>query len=41
MSLKLKLIVLNYLEFAVWGAYLISLGIYLNNAGMGDDICQP
>lgn len=38
MSLKLKLIVLNYLEFAVWGAYLISLGIYLNNAGMGDDI---
>ncbi len=38
MSLKIKLIILNYLEFAVWGAYLISLGIYLNKMGMGEDI---
>lgn len=29
---------MNFLEFAVWGAYLTSLGIYLAGAGLGDDI---
>ena len=38
MSIKIRLTLLNFLEFAVWGAYLISLGIYLNEAGMGEDI---
>ncbi|MBO4906026.1 MAG: MFS transporter [Bacteroidaceae bacterium] len=38
MSLKTKLIILNFLEFAVWGAYLISLGAYLANVGLRDDI---
>lgn len=28
-SLKGKLIVMNFLEYAVWGAWLISLGVYL------------
>lgn len=34
----LKLIVMNFLEFAVWGAYLTSLGRYLFNIGMGNQI---
>ncbi len=34
----LKLIVMNFLEFAVWGAYLTSLGRYLVNIGMGNQI---
>ena len=29
---------MNFLEFAVWGAYLTSLGIYLAGAGLGDKI---
>lgn len=29
---------MNFLEFAVWGSYLVSLGIYLNNAGLSQDI---
>ena len=33
-NLKLRLIVMNFLIFAVWGAYLTSLGIYLLNVGM-------
>ncbi len=37
-NLKLRLIVMNFLIFAVWGAYLTSLGIYLLNVGMGDKI---
>ena len=27
--LKLRLIVMNFLEFAVWGAYLTCMGNYL------------
>ena len=34
----LKLIVMNFLEFAVWGAYLTSLGRYLGNIGLGSQI---
>ena len=33
-----KLIVMNFLEFAVWGAYLTSLGRYLGNIGLGSQI---
>ena len=29
---------MNFLQFAVWGAYLISMGTYLFSAGMGDKI---
>jgi len=32
--ITLKLILMNFLEFAVWGAYLTSLGRYLGNIGM-------
>ena len=37
-NLKLRLIVMNFLEFAVWGAYLTCMGNYLGRAGMGDII---
>ena len=37
-NLKLRLIVLNFLEFAIWGAYLTSLGRYLGNIGLGAQI---
>ncbi|MCF0177581.1 MAG: MFS transporter [Bacteroidales bacterium] len=37
-STKLKLIVMNFLEFAVWGAYLTSMGGYLAIAGLGPQI---
>lgn len=29
---------MNFLEFAVWGAYLTSMGNYLGRAGMGNEI---
>ena len=29
MNIKFRLTVLNFLEFAVWGAYLTSMGTYL------------
>ena len=34
----IKLILMNFLEFAVWGAYLTSIGRYLGNIGMGPQI---
>lgn len=37
-AIKVKLAAMNFLEFAVWGAYLVSLGIYLAGAGLGDKI---
>ena len=37
-NVKTRLIVLSFLQFAVWGAYLTSMGRYLGNAGMGSDI---
>lgn len=36
--LKSRLVVMNFLEFAVWGAYLTSMGNYLGRAGMGGEI---
>ena len=38
MNLKVRLALMNFLEFAVWGAYLTSMGNYLGKAGMGDEI---
>ena len=37
-AIKFRLIVMNFLIFAVWGAYLCSLGIYLGRIGMGAHI---
>ena len=34
-AIKFRLIVMNFLIFAVWGAYLCSLGIYLGKIGFG------
>ena len=38
MNMKFRLIVMNFLIFAVWGAYLCSLGVYLGNINMGSNI---
>ena len=38
MSLKIRLIVMNFLQFAVWGAYLTSMSRYLGPAGLGAHI---
>lgn len=37
-SLKVRLSVLNFIEFAVWGSYLTSLGNFLFGAGLGEQI---
>ncbi|MCQ2342361.1 MAG: MFS transporter [Paludibacteraceae bacterium] len=37
-NVKLRLIVMNFLEFAVWGAYLTSMGRYLGAHGFGPSI---
>lgn len=37
-SLQIRLIVMNFLEFAVWGAYLTSMGRYLGAYGFGSQI---
>lgn len=38
MNTKLKLILMNFLQFAVWGAYLTSQGRYLGSIGIGERI---
>ena len=38
MNLKFRLSLMNFLEFAVWGAYLTCMGNYLGVAGLGDKI---
>ena len=38
MNIKIRLTILNFIEFAVWGAYLISMGLYLGSEGMGPHI---
>ncbi len=35
-NLKLRLSTLGFLEFAVWGSYLVSLGLFLGSVGLGD-----
>ena len=36
--LKIRLALINLFEFAVWGAYLTSMGRYLGNIGIGENI---
>ena len=38
MNLKHRLIIMNFLQFAVWGTYLTSMSRYLGPAGMGEHI---
>src|SRR5690606_41088977 len=38
MSIKTRLIIMNFLQFAVWGAYLTSMGNYLTSIGMASKI---
>lgn len=37
-NLKVRLSVLTFLEFAVWGSYLVSLSMFLGKVGLGDKI---
>ena len=37
-SIKLRLIVMNIIQWAVWGAYLTSTGSYLANVGLAERI---
>ena len=37
-SIKAKLTFLNFLEFAIWGSYLTSLGNFLANNGLAQQI---
>lgn len=37
-SIKLRLIVMNFVQWAVWGAYLTSMGQYLGSVGLGPKI---
>lgn len=38
MNIKVRLILMNFLQFAVWGAYLTSMGTYLAQIGLGSHI---
>ncbi len=38
LKLKVRLLVMNFLQFAVWGAYLTSMGSYLVNVGLAENI---
>lgn len=35
-NLKARLATMNFLEFGVWGAYLISMGMFLGSHGLGE-----
>ena len=37
-GIKSRLSILGFLEFAVWGSYLISMGMYLGSVGLGANI---
>lgn len=37
-AIRPRLIVMNFLQYAVWGAYLTSMGSYLVNAGLANKI---
>ena len=37
-NIKLRLIVAYWLQFAIWGSYLTSMGGYLGSVGLGDNI---
>ena len=38
MNLKFRLSLMNFLQFAVWGAYLTCMGNYLGSSGLGAEI---
>ncbi|MCD8184217.1 MAG: nucleoside permease [Bacteroides sp.] len=38
MSIKVRLIIMSFLQFAVWGAYLTSMGSYLVSVGLAGHI---
>ncbi|WP_291529607.1 nucleoside permease [Bacteroides sp. UBA939] len=38
MSIKVRLIIMNFLQFAVWGAYLTSMGSYLISVNLASHI---
>ena len=37
-NIRFRLIVMNFLQYAVWGSYLTSMGRYLASNGMGENI---
>ena len=37
-AVRIRLILMNFLQWAVWGAYLTSMGNYLGKAGLSDHI---
>ena len=37
-SIRIRLIVMNLIQWAVWGAYLTSMGQYLGSVGLGSRI---
>ena len=38
MKLKIRLVIMNFLQFAIWGAYLTSMGSYLVTVGQASHI---
>ncbi|MEG2612981.1 MAG: MFS transporter, partial [Alistipes sp.] len=38
MSIKLRLIVMNFLQYAIWGSYLTSMGSYLVSVDLASQI---
>ena len=38
MDIRFKLTIMNFLEFAVWGAYLTSMGTYVSSIGLAEKI---
>ena len=38
LTTKVRLSTMNFLEFAVWGSYLISMGMFLATHGLGDSV---
>lgn len=38
MKLKIRLVIMNFLQFAIWGAYLTSMGSYLVTVGLASRI---
>ena len=38
MGIKPRLVVMNFLQFAVWGSYLVCIGNFLGRVGLGEYI---
>ena len=36
MGIKFRLTVMNFLQFAVWGSYLVCISNFLGRVGLGD-----